>query len=143
VTELFSAYDIIVDGSDNFATRYLVADHAALLEKALVTAAMGRFDGSLTVLKPYERDMQGNLYPHYRDLFPEPPPDGLIPSCAEAGVIGALPAILGSMQAMEVIKLITGIGEPLLGRLLLYDALAARFETMRYKRRAKAAETDE
>jgi len=109
-----------------------------LVEKALVTAAMGRFDGSLTVLKPYENDSEGNPLPHYRDLFPEPPPEGLIPSCAEAGVIGALPAILGSLQAMEVIKLITGIGEPLLGRLLLYDSLSARFETMRYKRRKAA-----
>lgn len=137
VTELFSAYDIIVDGSDNFATRYLVADQAALLQKALVTAAMGRFDGSLTVLKPYEHDAEGKPYPHYRDLFPEVPPEGMIPSCAEAGVVGALPAILGSLQAMEVIKLITGIGEPLLGRLLLYDALSARFETIRYKASGK------
>lgn len=138
VSTLFSAYDIIVDGSDNFATRYLVADHAAYLEKALVTAAMGRFDGSITVLKPYESDSEGKPYPHYRDLFPEPPPKGMIPSCAEAGVIGALPAILGSLQAMEVIKLITGIGETLLGRLLLYDALSARFETIRYKRQPES-----
>ncbi|WP_439273074.1 molybdopterin-synthase adenylyltransferase MoeB [Pseudochrobactrum sp. HB0163] len=136
VTDLFSDYDIIVDGTDNFTTRYLVADHAALLKKALVTAAMGRFDGSLTVLKPYESDSEGNPYPCYRDLFPQMPPEGMIPSCAEAGVIGALPAILGSLQAMEVIKLITGIGEPLLGRLLLYDALGARFEIMHYKKRA-------
>lgn len=139
VAELFSAYDIIVDGSDNFTTRYLIADQAALLKKALVTAAMGRFDGSITVLKPFEHDSDGKPYPHYRDLFPEPPPEGLLPSCAEAGVIGALPAILGSLQAMEVIKLITSIGEPLLGRLLLYDALSARFETIRYKRRAETS----
>jgi molybdopterin/thiamine biosynthesis adenylyltransferase len=137
VAGLFSAYDIIVDGSDNFATRYLVADQAALLHKALVTAAMGRFDGSITVLKPYENDDEGRAFPHYRDLFPEAPPEGLVPSCSETGVIGALPAILGSLQAMEVIKLITGIGEPLLGRLLLYDALSARFETIRYKKRSK------
>ncbi|WOC15941.1 molybdopterin-synthase adenylyltransferase MoeB [Pseudochrobactrum sp. MP213Fo] len=140
VAELFSGYDIIVDGSDNFATRYLIADQAALLSKALVTAAMGRFDGSITVLKPYESDAEGVAYPHYRDLFPEPPPEGVIPSCAEAGVIGALPAILGSLQAMEVIKLITGIGELLLGRLLLYDALSARFETIKYRKQNKAAQ---
>lgn len=133
VEELFSAYDIIVDGSDNFTTRFLVADQAALLHRALVTAAMGRFDGSITVLKPYERAPDGSFYPHYRDLFPAPPPEGMIPACAEAGVIGALPAILGSLQAMEVIKLITNIGEPLLGRLLLYDALAMRFETINYR----------
>lgn len=139
VAGLFSSYDIIVDGSDNFATRYLVADQAAFLKKALVTAAMGRFDGSLTVLKPFETDAEGTAYPHYRDLFPEAPPEGMIPSCAEAGVIGALPAILGSLQAMEVIKLITGIGEPLVGRLLLYDALSARFETIKYRSRNKSA----
>lgn len=133
VAALFADYDMIVDGSDNFATRYLVADQAALLQKPLVSAAMGRFDGSITVLKPFEQDENGIAYPHYRDLFPMPPPQGMVPSCAEAGVIGALPGIMGSLQAMEVIKLITGIGEPLIGRLLLYDALAARFDTIKYR----------
>ena len=101
-------------------------------QKPLVTAAVGRFDGSVTVLKPYETRADGRLYPSYRDLFPEPPPAGLVPSCAEAGVLGALTGVIGTLQALEVIKLITGIGEPLLGRLLLYDALAARFDTIRY-----------
>ena len=97
-------------------------------------AAVGRFDGSVTVLKPYETGADGTPNPSYRDLFPEPPPAGLVPSCAEAGVLGALTGVIGTLQALEVIKLIVGIGEPLIGRLLLYDALAARFETIRYKR---------
>ena len=130
--ELIRGYDIVADGSDNFDTRYAVADACAAEQKPLVTAAVGRFDGSVTVLKPYETRADGRPYPSYRDLFPEPPPAGLVPSCAEAGVIGALTGVIGTLQALEVIKLITGIGEPLLGRLLLYDALAARFDTIRY-----------
>lgn len=130
--ELIDRYDIVVDGSDNFETRYLAADICAEAGKALVSAAVGRFDGSLTVLKPFEKNVYGKANPSYRDLFPTPPPDGLVPSCAEAGIVGALTGILGTLQAMEVIKLICGIGEPLVGRLLLYDALAARFETIRY-----------
>ena len=123
-------YDIVADGSDNFATRYLAADICAELRKPLVTAAVGRFDGSVTVLKPYEGDN-----PSYRDIFPAPPPDGLLPTCAEAGILGALTGIIGSIQALEVLKLVAGIGEPLVGRLLLYDGLAQRFEEIRYKRK--------
>ncbi|WP_295808217.1 molybdopterin-synthase adenylyltransferase MoeB [uncultured Nitratireductor sp.] len=134
--EIITAYDVVVDGSDNFATRYLLADTCAAVERPLVTAAVGRFDGSLTVLKPFERDADGKLLPGYRDLFPEPPPAGLVPSCAEAGIVGALTGVMGTLEAMEVIKLVTGIGEPLIGRLLLYDALAARFETVKYRRAA-------
>lgn len=129
---IIQRYDIVVDGSDNFTTRYLVADMAAHFGKPLVTGAVGRFDGSLTVLKPFENGPDGRANPSYRDLFPEPPPPGLVPSCAEAGVVGALTGVIGTLQAMEVIKLITGIGEPLVGRLLLYDALTARFDTIRY-----------
>ena len=129
---LIDAYDIVVDGSDNFATRYLVADTCAARARPLVTAAVGRFDGSLTVLMPYAKSAKGRFNPSYRDLFPALPPDGTVPSCAEAGIVGALTGILGSLQAMEVIKLVTGTGEPLVGRLLLYDAPAARFETIRY-----------
>ena len=136
---LLSGYDIVVDGSDNFATRYLVADTAERLEITLVTGAVGRFDGSLTVLQPWLAARDGRLNPGYRDLFPEPPAAGVVPSCAEAGVIGALTGVIGTLQAMEVIKLITGAGEPLLGRLLLYDALAARFETIRYRRKDRPA----
>ncbi|WP_099865877.1 molybdopterin-synthase adenylyltransferase MoeB [Pararhizobium haloflavum] len=130
---LFSAYTLVLDGSDNFATRYLCADIAASVQRPLVTGAVGRFDGSLTVLKPYEVGDDGKPNPSYRDLFPEPPPAGLVPSCAEAGVIGALTGVIGTLMAMEAIKLVTGIGEPLVGRLLLYDGLAARFDEMRYR----------
>jgi molybdopterin/thiamine biosynthesis adenylyltransferase len=122
-------YDLVADGSDNFVTRYLVADICAELRKPLVTGAVGRFDGSVTVLKPYEGDN-----PSYRDLFPNPPPDGLLPSCAEAGILGALTGVVGSIQALEVLKLVAGIGEPLIGRLLLYDGLAQRFDEIRYRR---------
>jgi len=130
-------YDLAVDGTDNFETRYVLADACAEARIPLVQAAVGRFDGSLTVLKPYESGADGPN-PSYRDLFPEAPPAGLVPSCAEAGVMGALTGVMGTLQAMEVIKLITGAGEPLVGRLLLYDALAARFETMRYGRQETA-----
>ncbi len=134
---LFSAYDIVVDGSDNFATRYLAADTAERLEITLVTAAVGRFDGSLTVLQPWKTASDGRRNPGYRDLFPEPPPPGVVPSCAEAGIVGALTGVLGTLQAMEVIKIITGAGEPLIGRLLMYDGLAARFETIKYSRKMR------
>jgi molybdopterin/thiamine biosynthesis adenylyltransferase len=130
---IVAGYDIVVDGSDNFATRYTVADACAAEERPLVTASVGRFDGSLTVLMPYSRDKEGRQNPSYRDLFPAPPPEGMVPNCAEAGVMGALTGVLGTLQAMEVVKLVTGVGEPLVGRLLLYDSLATRFETIRYR----------
>lgn len=130
---LVRRYDIVVDGSDNFDTRYAVADACADEKRPLVHAAVGRFDGSITVLKPFETNAEGLPNPTYRNLFPQPPPAGLVPSCAEAGVLGVLTGVVGTLQAMEVIKLIIGIGEPLVGRLLLYDALAARFDTIRYK----------
>ena len=133
---LVAAYDIVADGSDNFDTRYAVADACAAGKKPLVTAAVGRFDGTLTVLKPFETAADGTPNPGYRDLFPEPPPPGMVPSCAQAGIVGALTGVMGTLQAMEVIKLIAGIGEPLVGRLLMYDALGARFDTIRYGRAA-------
>lgn len=135
--QLVSDYDVGVDGTDNFATRYVLADACAAAGIPLVQAAVARFDGSLTVLKPYENGAAGPN-PSYRDLFPEPPPAGLVPSCAAAGVVGALTSVMGSLQAMEVIKLITGIGEPLIGRLLLYDSLSAGFQTVHYGRRKEA-----
>ncbi|MBX3569297.1 MAG: molybdopterin-synthase adenylyltransferase MoeB [Rhizobiaceae bacterium] len=131
--DLVRGYDVVADGSDNFETRYAVADACADEARPLVHAAIGRFDGSVTVLKPFEVSSSGERNPSYRDLFPEAPPPGLVPSCAQAGVIGALAGVIGTLQAMEVIKLVTGIGEPLIGRLLLYDGLAARFDTIRYK----------
>ncbi|MCX8570223.1 MULTISPECIES: molybdopterin-synthase adenylyltransferase MoeB [Hyphomicrobiales] len=131
--DLVAGYDLVIDGSDNFETRYAVADACAARERPLVHAAVGRFDGSITVLKPFETGPDGRRNPSYRDLFPEAPPPGLVPSCAVAGVLGALTGVMGTLQAMEAIKLITGVGEPLVGRLLLYDALGARFDTVRYK----------
>ena len=133
VAGLVSAYHLVVDGSDNFDTRYAVADACSAAGRPLVTGAVGRFDGSVTVLKPFETDAQGRRNPSYRDLFPEPPPRDLVPSCAEAGVLGALVGVIGTLQAMEAIKLVTGIGEPLVGRLLMYDGLGASFDTVRYR----------
>ncbi|WP_421579211.1 molybdopterin-synthase adenylyltransferase MoeB [Shinella sp. M31] len=132
---LLAGYDLLVDGSDNFDTRYAAADAAEAAHIPLVTGAVGRFDGSLTVLKPYETNADGRLHPGYRDLFPSAPPPGVVPACAEAGIVGALTGVVGTLMAMEVIKLVTGAGEPLVGRLLLYDGLAARFETLKYTRR--------
>lgn len=132
---LMSGFDMVIDGSDNFDTRYAAADTCEARRVPLVTGAVGRFDGSLTVLKPYEAGPGGLQNPGYRDLFPTAPPAGLVPVCAETGIIGALTGVIGTLMAMEAIKLITGIGEPLVGRLLLYDALNGRFDTIRYKRR--------
>jgi adenylyltransferase/sulfurtransferase len=130
---LIGAYDIVADGSDNFATRLLVSDTCFHARRPLVTAAVGRFDGSLTTLKPYLDGPDGNPNPTWRCLFPEPPPDGLLPTCAEAGILGALVGVVGSLQALEVVKEIVGIGEGLVGRLILYDSRDARFETVVYR----------
>ena len=129
---LVSRFDVVCDGSDNFATRYLVADACAAAGRPLVHAAVGRFDGQVTVLAPYAAGADGRQNPSYRDLFPEPPPDGVVPSCAETGILGAVTGVVGTLQAMEALKLLVGIGEPLIGRLLLYDGLAARFDLVRY-----------
>jgi len=130
--DLIGQYDIVADGSDNFATRYLTSDACYLAKKPLVTAAIGPFDGTLTTLRPHE-SRAGVRNPTYRCLFPEPPPPGTVPACAEAGVLGALPGILGSMMALEVIREIVGFGEGLVGRLLMVDALSMRFETLNYE----------
>lgn len=126
VQGLVADYDIICDGSDNFATRFLVADACVRARRILVSAAVLRFEGQLAVFRP-----DG---PCYRCLYPEPPPPGLVPSCSEAGVLGAVTGVMGTLQATEVLKVITGIGEPLAGRLLLWDALAARFRTITLRR---------
>jgi molybdopterin/thiamine biosynthesis adenylyltransferase len=130
--DLIARYDIVADGSDNFATRYLVSDACYFARKPLVTAAVGSFDGTLTTLRPHEMRADGTPNPTYRCLFPEPPPPGTVPACAEAGILGALPGILGSMMALEVIREIVGFGEGLVGRLLMVDARAMRFETLNY-----------
>lgn len=130
---IIRGYDLVVDATDNFSTRYLVSDTCFHEKKPLVTAAVGRFDGSVTTIVAHGTDAEGKPNPTYRCLFPAPPPEGLLPTCAEAGILGALTGIIGSMQALEVIKLVAGIGEPLIGRLLLVDGKAMRFETIRYR----------
>ncbi|MDO9412131.1 MAG: molybdopterin-synthase adenylyltransferase MoeB [Pseudolabrys sp.] len=130
--DLISDYDVIADGSDNFATRYLASDACYFARKPLVTAAVGVFDGSLTTIRAHESGADGARNPTYRCLFPEPPPAGSIPACSEAGILGALPGILGSMMALEVMREIVGFGEGLVGRLLMVDARSMRFETLSY-----------
>jgi adenylyltransferase/sulfurtransferase len=130
---LVADYDLVLDGSDNFATRYALSDACFHARKTLVLAAVGQFDGSITTLKPWLSGPDGEPNPTYRCLFPAPPPDGLLPTCAQAGILGALTGVIGAMQALEAIKEIVGIGEGLVGRLLLYDARAARFETIAYR----------
>ncbi len=130
--DIVSRYDLVVDGSDNFSTRYLVSDACYLAKKPLVTAAVGTFDATITTLRPHESGPDGKPNPTYRCLFPEPPPPGTVPACAEAGILGALPGMVGAMIALEVIREIVGFGEGLVGRLLMIDTRAMRFETLRY-----------
>jgi len=130
--DLVARYDLVADGSDNFATRYLVSDACFHEKKPLVTAAVGIFDGTLTTIRAHERGKDGRPNPTYRCLFPEPPPAGTVPACAEAGILGALTGVLGSLVALEVIREIVGFGEGLVGRLLMIDARAMRFETLSY-----------
>jgi adenylyltransferase/sulfurtransferase len=130
--ELIASYDIIADGSDNFATRYLVSDACFLARKPLVTAAVGTFDATLTTLRPHEKGKDNRPNPTYRCLFPEPPPAGTVPVCAEAGIIGALTGVIGSMMALELVREIVGFGEGLVARLLVLDARSMRFETLAY-----------
>src|SRR5690349_17217551 len=127
VMEIFAQYDLIVDGTDNFATRYLVNDAAVLSHKPYVWGSIFRFEGQVSVF-------WADQGPQYRDLYPEPPPPGMVPSCAEGGVLGVLCASIGSIMVTEAIKLITGIGEPLIGRLMVYDALEMRYTTLKIQR---------
>jgi len=131
--DLVAGADIVLDCTDNFAARYVISDQCFYSRKPLVTAAVGQFDASITTLKPYENGPDGTPNPTWRCLFPEPPPDGLLPTCAEAGILGALVGVVGAMQALEAIKEILGIGEGLVRRLLLYDGRSARFETVAYR----------
>jgi molybdopterin-synthase adenylyltransferase len=124
--EIMRGFDIVADGSDNFATRYLVSDACYLAKKPLVFAAVGPFDGYVTTFKPHEKGPDGEPYPSYRCLFPEAPPPGTVANCAEVGVLGAAVGVIGTLQATEVLKEIIGVGEGLAGRLLLWDACTAR-----------------
>ena len=128
--QLIGGYDIVCDGSDNFSTRFLMADACFLARRTLVSAAVLRFEGQLSVFKPHA----GPEAPCYRCLYPEAPPEGMVPSCSEAGVMGAVTGVMGTLQASEVLKEILGIGESLSGRLLIWDALAARMRSVRLGR---------
>jgi adenylyltransferase/sulfurtransferase len=130
--DIISAYDIVADGSDNFATRYLVNDACFFAKKPLVFGALGPFDGYLSTFRAFETGEDGTPNPSYRCLFPEPPPPGTVASCEEAGILGAVAGVIGTLQAAEVLKELLGIGKSLTGRLLIYDALGGRFETMAY-----------
>ena len=128
--EILKGYDVIVDGTDNFETRYLTNDACYLLKKPNVYGSIFRFEGQASVFWP-------DKGPCYRCLYPEPPPPGLVPSCAEGGVLGILPGVVGTIQATEALKIVLGVGEPLVGRLLLYDALAMSFEELKLRRDPK------
>jgi molybdopterin/thiamine biosynthesis adenylyltransferase len=127
VFDIIKDFDYIVDGTDNFQTRYLINDASVMTNKTVVHGSIFQFDGQVTVFKPHEG-------PCYRCLFPQPPPPGAVPNCAEAGVFGVLPGIVGSIQAVETLKLILGEGDPLIGRLLIFDALAMEFSEVKIRR---------
>jgi molybdopterin/thiamine biosynthesis adenylyltransferase/rhodanese-related sulfurtransferase len=131
--DIIKDYDVVADGTDNFPTRYLVNDACVLLGKTNVYASIFQFEGQVSVFN--YRNADGETGPNYRDLYPTPPPPGLVPSCAEGGVLGVLPGIIGSMQASEVIKVVTGVGEPLSGRFFIFDALTFETRTFKIKRR--------
>jgi sulfur-carrier protein adenylyltransferase/sulfurtransferase len=131
--DILKDYDVIADGTDNFPTRYLVNDASVLLDKPNVYASIFQFEGQVSVFN-YKGET-GEPGPNYRDLYPEPPPPGLVPSCAEGGVLGVLPGIIGSLQALEVIKIITGVGQTLSGRFYIFDALNFESRTFNIKRR--------
>lgn len=128
--DVMAGFDLVVDGSDNFDTRYLVCDASFLAEKTLVYGAVGPFDGYVSTFKPHEKAASGDPYPSYRCLFPDAPPAGTVPNCSEVGVLGAVVGVIGTLQATEVLKEITGFGETLAGRLLIYDAKDTRFQSV-------------
>lgn len=130
--KLVSAHDVVLDGSDNFSTRYLVSDACYFAKRPLVTAMLHVFDASLTTIRAHEAGPDGNPNPTFRCLFPEPPPAGTVPSCSEAGVLGALAGVAGALAALEVIRCIVGFGEGLVGKHLMIDARSMRFEPIKY-----------
>ncbi|PKQ09127.1 MAG: adenylyltransferase [Alphaproteobacteria bacterium HGW-Alphaproteobacteria-12] len=130
---IVSQYDVVADGCDNFATRFLVNDACYFAKVPLVSAAVGQFEGQVATFRAFERDPEGRPKPNYRDFVGVTPPPGSVPTCEEAGVLGALTGVVGSLQALEVIKEITGAGTSLAGRLLIYDALDTRFRTLKLK----------
>jgi adenylyltransferase/sulfurtransferase len=131
--DIIRHYDLVADGSDNFTTRYLVNDACYLAAKPLVLGAVGPLDGQLTSFRAFEKDAQGNPKPSYRCLFPEPPPPGTVAPCSEIGVLGAAVGVIGTLMAVEVVKELLGIGQSLTGRLMLYDAMAPRFDLLSYR----------
>lgn len=131
--DLIAANDVVLDGSDNFSTRYLVSDACFLAKRPLVTAALGTFDATLTTIRAHQQGPNGKPNPTYRCLFPEPPPEGTVPTCEQAGIIGALAGVAGSLAALEVVRAIVGFGAPLVGKLLMIDAREMRFETLHYE----------
>ena len=130
---IISQYDIVADGSDNFSTRYLVNDACFFARKPLVFAALGQLDGYLSTFRAYEKDAAGRPLPSYRCLFPEPPPPGAVANCEEAGVLGPVAGAIGTLQAVEVIKVLLDLPDTLAGKLLIYEALPARFQTIMLK----------
>ncbi len=129
IREVISGYDVVLDGSDNFPTRFLMNDACYFEKKTLISGSMFRFDGQISVFKPHEGD-----YPCYRCLYPEPPPKGMVPSCGEAGVLGALAGVIGVLQAVEAIKVILGVGEVLAGSLIIFDSLGMNFRKVRVRK---------
>jgi len=138
--EIIQHYDVVADGTDNFPTRYLVNDACVLTGKVNVYASIFRFEGQVSVFNYLNED--GTRGPNYRDIFPEPPPPGMVPSCAEGGVLGVLPGIIGSMQANEVIKVVTGVGEPLSGRLFLFDAASFTTRILKIRKNSETKITE-
>lgn len=128
--EIIEAYDIVADGSDNFATRYLTNDACYFAKRPLVFAAVGPFDGYLSTFRAFETASDGNPNPSYRCIFPQAPPPGTVANCSEVGILGAVAGVVGTLQAMEVLKEILGLGESMVARLLIYDARATRFQTV-------------
>lgn len=131
--DIVSQYDIVADGCDNFETRFIVNDACYFAKVPLVSAAVGQFEGQIATFKAFEKDADGKPMPNYRDFIGETPAPGSVPTCEEAGVLGALTGVMGSLQALEVIKEITGAGTSLAGKLLIYDALDTRFRTVKLK----------